>query len=75
MKVETKDLVALLPINAENNIMEHDNLIEKLDFSSIEIINFIIDLETTYSIVLDVSDMSMDNFLTIASIKKMLKKY
>ena len=75
MKVKSKEIIELLDIENSEKIGDDENLIKKFGFSSIEIINFIINLEKRYSMVIDISDMSIDNFSTINAIKRMLKKY
>jgi acyl carrier protein len=75
MKPKRKDIIALLPHVDALEIKDEDNLITQWGLSSIDIIDIVIRIENRYHIVIDISDLTIDNFENIAQINNLIKKY
>ena len=75
MKPKRKDIIALLPHVDALEIKDEDNLITQWGLSSIDIIDIVIRIEKRYHIVIDISDLTIDNFENIAQINNLIKKY
>lgn len=57
-----------------NKDIQNCNLFEDIHLDSLSLINIIIDIESKYKFEFNETDMILDNFASIASIKTLIKK-
>lgn len=75
MKIKQKDIIAFLPGMRDVEINSDDNLILQWGLTSVDIIDIVIQIEKKYHIVIEISDLTIENFESINKIIKLIHKY
>lgn len=57
------------------NIKEDTNLIDELGFTSIDIMNLILELEQSFKVTFKDQDLDLDHFITPAAVMNTLQSY